>query len=192
MYEFLCRINPQRDIWTDVECDVTRLIVRRLFNFKEDSAIFCDVRFCTILEKVQFWLRCNVETNRVCSKIAIFSVELCPIMCWNKNSCLTVIAKTSLILVLFDQNCAKNCAVLAAVYYTVLFLVSTLNNSNAHFDAFCCFSTPQFTQPLNLMRVSCVFLALGKLGYGEVFSFLMKGDWLSFSSHLKCRQEETQ
>jgi hypothetical protein len=29
---------------------------------------------------------------------------------------------------------------------------------------------PQFTQPLNLMRVFCVFLALGKLGYGEVFS----------------------
>jgi hypothetical protein len=29
---------------------------------------------------------------------------------------------------------------------------------------------PQFMQPLNLMRVSCVFLALGKLGYGEVFS----------------------
>jgi hypothetical protein len=29
---------------------------------------------------------------------------------------------------------------------------------------------PQFTSPLNLMRVSCVFLALGKLGYGEVFS----------------------
>ncbi len=28
---------------------------------------------------------------------------------------------------------------------------------------------PQFTQPLNLMRVY-VFLALGKLGYGEVFS----------------------
>jgi hypothetical protein len=31
-------------------------------------------------------------------------------------------------------------------------------------------SVPQFTQPLNLMRVFCVFLALGKLGYGEVFS----------------------
>jgi hypothetical protein len=29
---------------------------------------------------------------------------------------------------------------------------------------------PQFTQPLNLMRVFCVFLALRKLGYGEVFS----------------------
>jgi hypothetical protein len=29
---------------------------------------------------------------------------------------------------------------------------------------------PQFTGPLNLMRVLCVFLALGKLGYGEVFS----------------------
>jgi hypothetical protein len=29
---------------------------------------------------------------------------------------------------------------------------------------------PQFMQPLNLMRVFCVFVALGKLGYGEVFS----------------------
>jgi hypothetical protein len=29
---------------------------------------------------------------------------------------------------------------------------------------------PQFTQPLNLMRVFCVFLSLGKLSYGEVFS----------------------
>ncbi len=29
---------------------------------------------------------------------------------------------------------------------------------------------PQFTGPLNLMRVFCVFLALGKLGYGVVFS----------------------
>ncbi len=29
---------------------------------------------------------------------------------------------------------------------------------------------PQFTQPLNLMRVLCVFLALGNLGYGEIFS----------------------
>jgi hypothetical protein len=30
---------------------------------------------------------------------------------------------------------------------------------------------PQFMQPLNLMRVFCVFFyILGKLGYGEVFS----------------------
>jgi hypothetical protein len=29
---------------------------------------------------------------------------------------------------------------------------------------------PQFTQPLHLMRVLCMFLALGKLGYGEIFS----------------------
>jgi hypothetical protein len=29
---------------------------------------------------------------------------------------------------------------------------------------------PHFMYSLNLMRVSCVFLALGKLGYGEVFS----------------------
>ncbi len=39
--------------------------------------------------------------------------------------------------------------------------------------------------------IRCVF-ALGMLGYGEVFSFpLMKGDWLNFSSHLKCCQEVT-
>jgi hypothetical protein len=31
-------------------------------------------------------------------------------------------------------------------------------------------SVPQFTQPLNLMKVSYVFFVLGKLGYGEVFS----------------------
>ncbi len=35
------------------------------------------------------------------------------------------------------------------------------------------------------------FFILGMLGYGEVFSSLMIGDWLSFSSHLKCRQEAT-
>jgi hypothetical protein len=78
MYEFLCRINPQRDICMDVDCDVTCLIVRRLFNFAQDSAIFCDIRFGAILEKEQFRSQCNVETNRVCSKIAIFSVESCP------------------------------------------------------------------------------------------------------------------
>ncbi len=61
----------------------------------------------------------------------------------------------------------------------MLFLISTLNDSNAHLDA--CYSNahldallllqyPQFTQPLNLMRVFCVFLVLGKLGYCEVFS----------------------
>ncbi len=36
-----------------------------------------------------------------------------------------------------------------------------------------------------------MFLALGKLGYGEVFSSLMYGDRLCFSSHLKCHQEAT-
>ncbi len=38
--------------------------------------------------------------------------------------------------------------------------------------------------------ILCVF-ALGKLGYGEVYLPLMKGDRLNFSSHLKCRQEVT-
>jgi hypothetical protein len=48
---------------------------------------------------------------------------------------------------------------------------------------------PQFMQPLNLMRVSYVFLVLEKLGYGEVFLPLLKGDRLSFSRHLTCRQK---
>jgi hypothetical protein len=41
--------------------------------------------------------------------------------------------------------------------------------------------------------ILCVlaFFILGKLGYGEVFSSLMIGDQLSFSSHLKCHQEAT-
>jgi hypothetical protein len=39
--------------------------------------------------------------------------------------------------------------------------------------------------------ILCVFFILGELGYGEVFSSLMRGDWLSFSSHLKCHQEVT-
>ncbi len=34
---------------------------------------------------------------------------------------------------------------------------------------------PQYTQPFNFMRVSCVFLALGKLGYGEIFSSFVEG-----------------
>jgi hypothetical protein len=38
----------------DVDCDVTRLIVRRLFNFAQDLAIFCDIRVGGILEKAQF------------------------------------------------------------------------------------------------------------------------------------------
>ncbi len=43
---------------------------------------------------------------------------------------------------------------------------------------------PQFTQPLTLMRVSCgVFLALGKLCYGEVFSsFVERRPALFFQS----------
>ncbi len=40
-----------------------------------------------------------------------------------------------------------------------------------------------FMQPLNLMRVSYVFLALGKLGYGEVFSsFVERRPALFFQS----------
>ncbi len=84
MYEFLCRINPQRDIWMDVDCGVTRVIVRRLFNFAQNLEQFCDVRFGLILEKMRFWLQHKVETNRVCSKIAIISVELLPTLCHTK------------------------------------------------------------------------------------------------------------
>ncbi len=53
--------------------------------------------------------------------------------------------------------------------HTVLFLISTLNDGDA-IRRLLLLQYPQFTQPLNLMRVSCVFLALGKLSYGEVFS----------------------
>ncbi len=38
--------------------------------------------------------------------------------------------------------------------------------------------------------ILCVF-ALGKLGYGEVFSSLIKVDQPNFSSHIKCHQEVT-
>jgi hypothetical protein len=56
-----------------------------------------------------------------------------------------------------------------------LFLFGTLNNGDASFRPLLLFQYPQFTQPLNLMKVSCVFLALGKLDYSEVFlSFLEK------------------
>ena len=51
----------------------------------------------------------------------------------------------------------------------MLFLISTLNDGDA-IRHLLLHQYPQFTQPLNLMRVLCVFLALGKLGYGEVFS----------------------
>jgi hypothetical protein len=54
MYEFLCRLNPQRDILTDVDCDLTRVIVRRLFNLAQILAQFCDSRFGAILEKARF------------------------------------------------------------------------------------------------------------------------------------------
>ncbi len=52
---------------------------------------------------------------------------------------------------------------------TVLFLIGALNDGDA-IRRLLLHQYPQFTQPLNLMRVLCVFLALGELGYGEVFS----------------------
>jgi hypothetical protein len=51
----------------------------------------------------------------------------------------------------------------------VLFLISCLNDGNA-IRRLLLHQYPKFMQPLNLMRVLRVFLALGKLGYGEVFS----------------------
>jgi hypothetical protein len=50
---------------------------------------------------------------------------------------------------------------------------------------------PQFTQPLNLMRVSCVFLAQESLAMVRYSLPLLKGDQLSFSSHIKCHQKAT-
>jgi hypothetical protein len=52
---------------------------------------------------------------------------------------------------------------------TLLFLISTLNDGDA-IRRLLLHQYPQFMQPLNLMRVLCVFLALGKLSCGEVFS----------------------
>jgi hypothetical protein len=57
--------------------------------------------------------------------------------------------------------------------HAVLFLISTLNDGDA-IRSLLLLQYPQFMQPLNLMRVFCVFLALGKLGYDEVFSFFDK------------------
>ncbi len=55
----------------------------------------------------------------------------------------------------------------------MLFLISTLNDGDA-IRRLLLLQYPQFMQPLNLMRVFCAFLALGKLGYGEVFSFFIE------------------
>jgi hypothetical protein len=46
----------------------------------------------------------------------------------------------------------------------VLFLISTLNDGNA-IRRLLLHQYPQLTQPLNLMRISYAFFALGKLGY---------------------------
>ncbi len=55
-----------------------------------------------------------------------------------------------------------------AIEHAVLFLISTLNDGDT-VRRLLLLQYPQFTPPINLMRVFCVFLALGKLGYGEVF-----------------------
>jgi hypothetical protein len=51
----------------------------------------------------------------------------------------------------------------------VFFLISTLNDGDA-IRRLLLLQYLEFTQPLNLMRVFYVFLALGMLVYGEVFS----------------------
>jgi hypothetical protein len=53
--------------------------------------------------------------------------------------------------------------------HTVLFLISTLNDGNT-IRRLLLHQYPQFMPPLNLMRVFCKFLALGKLGNDEAFS----------------------
>ncbi len=72
----------------------------------------------------------------------------------------------------------------------VLFLISTFNDGDA-IRRLLSHQYPQFTQPLNLMRVSYAF-ALGKLSYGEVFSpFVEKVTCLVFQVILKCHQQAT-
>ena len=53
--------------------------------------------------------------------------------------------------------------------HAVLFLINNLNDGDA-IRRLLLLQYPQLTQPLNLMWVFCVFLALGKLHYGEVSS----------------------
>jgi hypothetical protein len=52
----------------------------------------------------------------------------------------------------------------------VLFLISTLNDGDAHLNACCCFNTPVYATSQLDEGILCVFFALGKLGYGEAFS----------------------
>ena len=72
----------------------------------------------------------------------------------------------------------------------VLFLISTLNDGDT-IRRLLSHLFPQFTRPLNLMRVFCVFLHWESLVIVRYSLPLMKGDRLNFSSHLKCRQEAT-
>ncbi len=73
----------------------------------------------------------------------------------------------------------------------VLFLISTLNDGNA-IRRLLLHQDPQFTQPLNLMRVSYAFFLHWESSAIVMYSLpLLKGDQLNFSSHLKCRQQAT-
>jgi hypothetical protein len=53
----------------------------------------------------------------------------------------------------------------------VFMLFGTIYEGDAHLDACCCFSTPSIhnLSTFLFMRVSCEFLALGKLGHGVLF-----------------------
>jgi hypothetical protein len=53
----------------------------------------------------------------------------------------------------------------------VLFLISTLNDSDAYLDTCCCFTVPPDYRTSQLDEGILCVLALGKLSYGEVFSF---------------------
>ncbi len=82
------------------------------------------------------------------------------------NSCSTVLILgvgrgflTNLLL-LPETSCQRACGVVS---------INTINDGNA-IRHLLLLQYPQFTRPLNLMRVLCVFLALGKLGFGEVLS----------------------
>ncbi len=73
----------------------------------------------------------------------------------------------------------------------VLLLISTLNDGNA-IRRLLLHQYPQFTQPLDLMRVSYAFILHWESLVMVKYSLpLLNGDRLNFSSHLKCSQPAT-
>ncbi len=71
----------------------------------------------------------------------------------------------------------------------VLFSKSTLYDSDAHLEACCCFSTPSLCNLSTWRGYFVCFLHWESSVMVRYSLPLMKGDWLSFSSHLKCRQK---